>query len=479
MDQLNGPKTAALIVVLFALAVPGPGSGTAHPPSPPGDQGSVSDRDLGQDIGIDTRDNCYVTGYSFGGRTDYDFFTLKYSPKGNLLWEARYDGPDGGADFAQCLAVCGDNGVAVAGHSCGPDSSLDATVVRYDGEGALLWSDRYDGPAGRDDYLYVSAEDPSGHLLVGGYSMGRGTEHDYLLIKYAPGGRRVWTARYNPPRNRDDILRALSLDSRGNVLVTGVDRVMETSYDAATLKYSPDGRRIWLARYSGPGEAFDAGQDLAVGSDGCVVMTGTSDAGGDALVDIVTVKYSPEGGIDWTARYNGASSLMDSAVAVAVSANGTIFVTGASQGTDTRADIILLAYSPEGDFLWEMRYDGPAHGADKPHDMILDQRGDIVLAGFSRTDTRGRDAVVIKVRESGEMLWAARYNGAAGLTDEAKAVTVDSSGNILVAGFSHGGDTGWDAVTLKYDPEGRLLWEARYSGRNIGDSESPGDREDR
>ena len=465
MDKASASKTAALTAALFALILLGPGAGTARPSPPQDDRATPSDRDLAQDIGIDGRDNCYVTGYSFGGRTDYDFFTVKYSPRGERLWAARYDGTGGRADFAQCLSVCGDDGVVVAGHSSGDNSSLDATVVRYDGSGRLLWSDRYDGPAGRDDYLYASARDPSGNLLVGGYSMGRGTEHDYLLIRYAADGRRIWSARYNPPRNRDDILRALALDSRGNVVVTGVDRVRETSYDAATLKYSPDGRRAWLARYSGRGEAFDSGRNIAVDREGCVIMTGTSYTGGDTLYDSVTVKYSPDGGVEWTARYNSASSLMDRPRAVITAENGRIFVAGVSQGADTGADIVLLSYSPEGELLWEMRYDGPAHGADMPHAMALDQGGDIVLAGFSRVAERGRDAVVIKCRESGEMLWAARYNGTGSLTDEAKSVAVDSLGNILVTGFSHGGTSGLDAVTLKYDPDGRLLWETRYTGQ--------------
>jgi uncharacterized delta-60 repeat protein len=465
MDIKKKSMAAGLMLFLFALVFLTPGSGTVHVSSPPDGQAPASWRDLAQDIGIDAQDNCFVTGYSFGGSTDYDFFTLKYSSRGELLWRARYNGTAGQADFAQCLTVCGDNGVVVAGHSSGRDSSLDATVVKYDGRGQLLWSDRYDGPAGRDDYIYASAEGQQGHIHVGGYSMGSGTEQDYLLIKYTQDGRRMWTARYNPPRNRDDILRAIALDPLGNVLVTGVDRVRETSYDAATLKYSPDGRRVWLARYSGPGEAFDSGRALAVDFDGHVIMTGTGSFGGEALYDIVTVKYSKDGRVLWTARYNGVSSLMDKPCAVAVAESGRIFVAGVSQGAGTGADIVLLGYSPAGDFLWEMRYDGPAHGADMPHDMILDQKGNIVLAGFSRVERRGRDAVVIKCRETGDMLWAVRYNGAGNLSDEAKSAAVDSKGDILVTGFSHGGESCVDAITLKYDSKGRLLWEARYTGQ--------------
>lgn len=48
--------------------------------------------DLAQALAVDSEGNVYVTGYSYGKGTDYDYLTIKYDPQGKRLWEARYLG---------------------------------------------------------------------------------------------------------------------------------------------------------------------------------------------------------------------------------------------------------------------------------------------------------------------------------------------------------------------------------------------------
>jgi hypothetical protein len=64
----------------------------------------------------------------------------------------------------------------------------------------------------------------------------------------------------------------------------------------------------------------------------------------------------------------------------------------------------------------------------------------------------------------GALLWEQRYNGPSNRTDEATAVVVDGSGNVVVAGYSENG-TNSDYCTAKYAAtNGALLWEKRYTG---------------
>ena len=62
------------------------------------------------------------------------------------------------------------------------------------------------------------------------------------------------------------------------------------------------------------------------------------------------------------------------------------------------------------------------------------------------------------------MLWKKRYNGPGNGDDSATAIAVDGNGNVYVTGRSDGGSSGYDYATLKYDPDGKLLWENRYNG---------------
>ena len=41
-------------------------------------------------LAVGPEDNIYVTGYSFGEKTSYDYVTVKYDSEGNQLWVVRY-----------------------------------------------------------------------------------------------------------------------------------------------------------------------------------------------------------------------------------------------------------------------------------------------------------------------------------------------------------------------------------------------------
>ena len=116
-------------------------------------------------------------------------------------WLARYNGPTGGTDQAKALAIDNGGNVYVTGYSWG--IYYDYATIKYDPKGNQLWVARYNGPADGNDCACAITIDKKGKIYVTGYSYSNGTDYDYATIKYNADGNEVWVARYNRT-DRDD-----------------------------------------------------------------------------------------------------------------------------------------------------------------------------------------------------------------------------------------------------------------------------------
>ena len=106
--------------------------------------------------------------------------------------------------------------------------------------------------------------------------------------------------------------------------------------------------------------------------------------------------------------------------------------------------------------LWVARYD--ESGNEDARAIAIDSQGNVYVTGFS-----GGDYATVKYDANGNQLWVARYNGSANSQDKAEALAVDSQGNVYVTGASYGDGTNMDYATVKYDANGNQLWVARYN----------------
>jgi len=195
-------------------------------------------------LAVDAEGNAYVTGYSFGIGTDYDYATIKYDPDGNELWVARYDGPTHGSDFAYAMAVDGAGAVYVTGASSRTGSSgfNDYTTVKYTSAGKEVWVARHSGgPAWASNQSQAIALDATGNVYVTGFGSGFvrfSYDQDYITVKYDNQGNELWVMRYNFDYGLEDVANAIALDGAGNVFVTGQSHAVATDFDYATIKYS-------------------------------------------------------------------------------------------------------------------------------------------------------------------------------------------------------------------------------------------------
>ncbi len=89
-------------------------------------------------------------------------------------------------------------------------------------------------------------------------------------------------------------------------------------------------------------------------------------------------------------------------------------------------------------------------GGDYAWAAAVDGSNNVIVTGYSTGSGSGYDYATIKYSSAGLPLWTNRYNGPGNGADEANAVVVDRSGNVIVTGFSGGSGSGYDFATIKY-----------------------------
>ena len=98
----------------------------------------------------------------------------------------------------------------------------------------------------------------------------------------------------------------VAVDSAGDVIVAGVESPTETFFlDWVTLKLAPDGTLRWSQAYNGAPSLDERPWALDLDSAGGIYVTGdggpTIRQGGFSYLQLVTVKYTPSGSVEWIA----------------------------------------------------------------------------------------------------------------------------------------------------------------------------------
>ena len=195
----------------------------------------------------------------------------------------------------------------------------------------------------------------------------------------------------------------------------------------------------WVQRYNGPWNSRDLPRAVAVDTANNVMVTGFSTAVGD--YSFYTAKYAAADGTLLWERRGPAGEVL------AVDGSGDVIVVGSSWN-GTNSDYYTAKYEPtKGALLWEQRYNGPQNETDVARAVALDTSGNVLVTGYSYSNPTNRDYYTIKYAASnGSVLWANRFDGLGNAEDSAAAIAVDQFGNVAI-------------YTAKYaGVDGALLW---------------------
>lgn len=393
-------------------------------------------------------------------------------------WVRHFQSGNTQLDLAVAMALDDSSNVIVIGSSRTMHGDFDYLIVKYDSSGKLKWSVQYNGTNNGDDHAAAMAIDRQGNIYVTGSSAAANGLDDFLTIKVDRNGVQQWIARYNGPANNLDEAIDVAVDDIGNVYVTGFSNAggFVPFPDIVTIKYNSAGQQQWVARYDGSSGSMDMASAIAVDPQGNVYVTGATGNGragwGSAIqTDFITIKYSPNGEQVWAVTYNGPANGQDVAAHLALSTDGYVYIAGSSMGKGTRLDYATLKYNSAGELQWVARYNSDENLQDNISGLAVDVLGNVVVTGTIGSDlfNPNSDLVTVKYDQNGKQQWLARYNGPGNSWERAAGLALDRESNVYVTGQSVGDNTGSDFVTLKYDPNGALQWAARYDSGSKSD----------
>ncbi|MBS1715918.1 MAG: PQQ-binding-like beta-propeller repeat protein [Armatimonadetes bacterium] len=276
----------------------------------------------------------------------------------------------------------------------------------------------------------------------------------------------AWIRQFDGPDKLVDRPAEAIVDAYGNVYVGGtVDEASPSgSNDFAVLKYSPSGRLLWSTLYDGPSHGQDDCFDLALSPDGSLYAVGRT-ATLTSSTDYVTLKLdAATGAIVWTRLFDGPAGSIDQAMAVATDAQGNVFVTGevwADHVPFSNGDYCTLKYLPDGTLAWSRTYNGPANFiaiSDQPRAIVVDSHGDVVVTGDSPFSDNADDMLTVKYRSSdGAELWTARYS-ALPSSENAVSLAIGPDDDVLVGGNTQTNGLRVTLMRLK-STTGATLWQ--------------------
>jgi len=320
-----------------------------------------------------------------------DFMVAKYSPAGVLLWTRSLD--FGSSNWVNAIDVDSKGNVTVSGYSQYLFYVGGFLTVKYDANGTLLWSHRFD-PLFVYCNIYGVTTDANGYTyVVGGAELSlNGYATDYLTIKYDPSGNVVWSRYYGgsdpnlePVLRFDEAMDAV-VDPAGNVYVTGYSRVYYEYKNGGvpncrTIKYDSSGNLLWERDY-GLAKNQDVCTGIALDQQGDVYVTGHV-ANLDATEsDALILKYDSNGNLLWERLHDGGG--IDDGLRVVVGPSNNVYLTGYTQNSP-RDSFMTVKYDPAGSFIWQKTTD--VLFSDKGQDLVFGSNNVIYVSGVSKSDT--------------------------------------------------------------------------------------------
>jgi hypothetical protein len=265
-------------------------------------------------------------------------------------------------------------------------------------------------------------------------------------------------------------MAAVTCDGDGNVYACGMQIIAQGDTDLLVGKFrGSDGKPLWWRKYDGPGPAAAVSRNeaaaLAVGADGGLYVAGSGDsAGGDT--DVLVMKLSRRSGkVVWLRRLDAGAHRDETGRELVVGGAG-VTVAGQAEGA-TATRVLLTRYTTAGRRkllrTWRPQVAGQLAGVSG---LGVDAAGNAYVAGTWSQGDPSSQGMLVSWTRGGRLRWGKTYvdrlsNDPVWFT----SLAVDAKGSVWVAG-ADGTNVAQDALLARYSSRGTRVWVRTYDGEH-------------
>ncbi len=326
-------------------------------------------------IVVDKIGNVYMTGLYYSG-SFAELVAKKCNPEGQEEWTRTYSLAGGAGGTGIAVDRAGNLYVSGWGKVDTPKVRYSIVVVKYSPKGDKLW-DVSDTVAAYIENVPLAVDERGVYVCA----PIRGLTY---VAGYGLDGSRRWLVRHGTnagyaPAYQGDI----ALDKDGNVYFTSCDSRGGTPSLADLLagSYTSGGGLRWTHSWACAPGGMASGSAIAVDdSTGSIFVAGQYYP--DFWINVkraVAMKFTSSGAMSWIQTFEGARS-WDSFNSIAADHHGNAYVAGFTDRVDSGSVCLLIKYGPNGDVKWSRR-DSVLPGDDTWYQVVVDSLENVYVGG--------------------------------------------------------------------------------------------------
>ncbi|MBQ4819822.1 hypothetical protein [Aquimarina sp. MMG016] len=369
--------------------------------------------------------------------TDSDFWVLKLTKEGEIVWSKTYGGT--GDDRAEKIILTSDGGYALVGYSRSADEDVsvneglqDYWIVKLNSVGEIQWEKSFGFP-GIDrafsvvqttdegffvtGFLDVTASNGEGNDPIAKSNISKHGVGEFWGIKLDALGEMEWR-HYFGGTNNDRSYDVLQTEDKGFLMIGSSESIdfditdSKGSYDFWAVKVNAEGTLLWQKSFGG--SEIDVGYALAATGDGKYIIIGDSRSadgnvsGARGNADLWMIQIDGNGNLLWEKSIGGTA--FDTGRSIYKTQSGNFAITGNSRSSDGdiainigQSDLLNVIVNSNGDILWKSTLGGSAaefgEGCMETTDKKIIVVGNSESSDFNIPTNKGsKDLIIVKYK---------------------------------------------------------------------------------